>query len=58
MLKRMTAKFNGKCAQTGAPIYSGDDITYDTVSRKAYLLEHDDAQPIPATLPERKQHDN
>ncbi len=51
MLKRMTAKFNGKCAQTGAPIYRGDDITYDTVSRKAYLLEHDDAQPIPATLP-------
>ncbi len=47
MLKRMTAKFNGKCAQTGAPIYRGDDITYDTVSRKAYLLEHDDAQPIP-----------
>lgn len=42
MIKRMTAKFNGKCAISGAPIYIGDDIMFDTESRKAYFVEHDD----------------
>ena len=42
MIKRMTAKFAGKCAISGAQICVGDDIMYDTVSRKAYFVEHDD----------------
>jgi hypothetical protein len=59
MLKRMTAKFDGKCAMSGFPISKGDDIMYDTVSRKAYIMEHDDAMPIAAlSLPERKQYAN
>ena len=54
----MTAKFDGKCAMSGFPISKGDDIMYDTVSRKAYIMEHDDAMPIAApSLPERKQND-
>lgn len=50
MLKRMTAKFNGKCAMSGFPITKGDDIMFDTVSRKAYIMEHDDAPPEPAQV--------
>jgi hypothetical protein len=46
MLKRMTAKFNGKCAMSGFPITKGDDIMFDTVSRKAYIMEHNDAMPV------------
>ena len=43
MIKRMTAKFNGRDAITGAPIRKGDDIQYDTDTRRAWLAEHDDA---------------
>ena len=42
MIKRMTAKFNGRDAITGAPIRKGDDIQYDTDTRRAWLAEHDD----------------
>jgi len=59
MLKRMTAKFNGKCAMSGFPITKGDDIMFDTVSLKAYIMEHDDAMPVATTeIPERKQHES
>lgn len=53
MLKRMTAKFNGKCAMSGFPITKGDDIMFDTVSRKAYIMEHDDAMPIATPEPNK-----
>jgi hypothetical protein len=43
MIKRMTAKFNGRDAITGAPIRKGDDIQYCTDTRRAWLAEHDDA---------------
>ena len=42
MQKSMTAKFNGKCALSGAPIYRGDNIIFDTVTRKAWLSEPGD----------------
>jgi hypothetical protein len=59
MLKRMTAKFNGKCAMSGFPITKGDDIMFDTVSRKAYIMEHDDAMPVATPeLPERKHNES
>jgi len=44
MRKRMIAKFVGKDANTGFPIGVGDEIVYDTETRKAYLddREHKD----------------
>jgi hypothetical protein len=44
MLKTMTAKYRGKCSISGAPINPGDQITFDTVSRKAYFAEPGDCQ--------------
>jgi len=43
MHKTITAKYPGRCAVSGAPIYPGDTIKFDTITRKAYLCEHDDA---------------
>lgn len=40
--KRMLAKYNGRCSLSGAPIYRGDDIVYDTVTRKTWLSERGD----------------
>jgi hypothetical protein len=37
MIKYMNAKFRGTCATTGRPIRRGDEIAFDTVTRKAYL---------------------
>jgi hypothetical protein len=37
----MIAKFVGKDANTGMPIRVGDEIVYDTETRKAY---HDDRE--------------
>lgn len=37
MLKKMAAKFPGKCARTGARINPGDTIIYDTATRRAEL---------------------
>ena len=36
MRKRMIAKWVGKDANTGMPIRVGDEIVYDTETRKAY----------------------
>ena len=44
MIKTMIAKYPGKCAHTSAPIYPGDEIQYDTASRKAWLSEPGDLQ--------------
>ena len=44
MRKQMTAKFASRCAVSGVAIRKGDWITYDTVTRKAWLSEHDDCQ--------------
>jgi len=43
MQKIMAAKYPGRCAVSGAPIYRGDTIKFDTLTRKAWLCEHDDA---------------
>ena len=43
MIKRMTARYRGRDAITGAQINVGDDIQYCTVTRRAWLAEHDDA---------------
>jgi hypothetical protein len=44
MHKTMLAKYPGKCAISGARINPGDDIVYDTVSRKAWLNEPGDCK--------------
>ena len=33
-IKTMIAKYAGRCARTGAPIRPGDEIQYDTATRK------------------------
>lgn len=35
-MKRITAKFNSVCAETGKKLKRGDAIYYDTNTRKAY----------------------
>ena len=37
MLKRITAKFKGKCRATGKTINPGDIVDYDTSTRALYL---------------------
>jgi hypothetical protein len=44
MQKTMLAKYPGTCAVSGAPIRVGDEITYDTVARKAFFVEPGDSQ--------------
>ena len=44
MQKVMTAKYRGKCSISGAPINPGDQITFDTVTRKAWFTEPGDCQ--------------
>lgn len=44
MQKIMRAKHPGKCAISGARINIGDDITYDTATRRAWLVEPEDCQ--------------
>jgi hypothetical protein len=44
MQKTMLAKYPGTCAVSGAPIRVGDQITYDTVARKAFFVEPGDCQ--------------
>ena len=42
MQKTMLAKYCGRCAISGAPINPGDEITYDTSTKKAWLVEPGD----------------
>ena len=36
-IKTMKAKYKGKDARTGAPIYPGDEIQFDTITRQAWI---------------------
>jgi len=47
MQKVMTAKFRGTCSHSGARINPGDQITFDTVTRKAWFTEPGDCQIAP-----------
>lgn len=42
MRKVIFAKYPGRCAISGVKIRPGDQITYDTESRKAYFTEPGD----------------
>ena len=45
-IKTMRAKYPGYCAQSGARINPGDDIKFDTVTRRAWLTEPGDSRVI------------
>ena len=44
MLKTMLARYAGICAVSGVRFPIGSDITYCTVTRKAFLVEKGDCQ--------------
>ena len=44
MQKIMKAKYRGRCSVSGAPINPGDEITYCTVTKKAWFTEPGDCQ--------------
>ena len=44
MQKVMRAKYRGRCAVSGAQINPGDEITYDTTTKKAWFTEPGDCQ--------------
>jgi len=45
-VKTMRAKYPGRCAVSGARINPGDDIQYDTTTRRAWLHEPGDSRVI------------
>lgn len=47
MIKTITAKYKGRCAVSGAPIYPGDEVQFDTATRKTWLAEPGDLQVKP-----------
>lgn len=52
-IKTMLAKYKGTCARTGAPIRPGDEIQYDTATRKAWITDEDDGR-MTFTTPARQ----
>jgi len=55
MQKTMLAKYRGRCALSGAPIFPGDQITYDTATKKAFLCEPGDCSVSVAYLGQKKR---
>jgi hypothetical protein len=41
-IKTMYAKYKCTCSRTGAPICAGDQIQFDTDTRKAWITDEDD----------------
>ena len=41
-IKTMIAKYKGIDARTGGPIRPGDEIQYDTATRRAWITDEDD----------------
>ena len=42
MIKIMITKYKGVDARTGHPIRPGDEIAYDTATRRAWITDDDD----------------
>jgi hypothetical protein len=51
-IKIMYAKYRGTCSRTGAPINPGDQIHYDTETRRAWITDDDDG--LTFTTPARQ----
>ena len=47
-MKKITAKFNSTCAETGRKLSKGSTIYFDTTTRKAYHLESNKAKQFEA----------
>jgi hypothetical protein len=45
-IKTMRAKYPGHCSRSGARINPGDDIKFDTITRRAWLEEPGDTRVI------------
>lgn len=43
-MKKITAKFNSKCAETGSAIKKGDTMFYDYSARKCYSMNSNTAR--------------
>lgn len=56
MQKTMIAKYKGTCAISGAAIRPGDQITYDTASKKAWFTEPGDCRVNTITLNEQGRY--
>jgi hypothetical protein len=46
MIKIMIAKYKGIDARTGGPIRPGDEIQFDTATRRAWITDDDDRMLI------------
>lgn len=42
MIKKMIARYKGRDARTGAPIRVGDEILFDTATRRAWITDEPD----------------
>lgn len=42
MIKTITAKYKGRCAISGTQINPGDEVQFDTITRKTWLAEPGD----------------
>lgn len=49
MIKTIIAKYKGRCAISGAQINPGDEVQFDTVTRKTWLGEPGDFDIRPAS---------
>jgi hypothetical protein len=45
-IKTMIAKYKGIDARTGGPIRPGDEIQFDTVTRKAWITDEDEGRML------------
>ena len=52
-MRLIIAKFNSKCAETGKPLRRGDEIYFDTNTRKAY---HKDAPFVKSELEHERRN--
>jgi len=51
MIKTMIAKYAGRDAITGRRFNAGDEIQYDTITRKAWVHEPGDMETAPIYAP-------
>lgn len=49
-MKKITAKFNSKCAETGENIRKGQEMIYDYATKKCYSLNSQTALTYGAAL--------
>ena len=56
MHKRMLAKYPGTDARTGARINPGDEIIFDTVTRKAWITDDEDRLSFTTAAPQYRSN--